>query len=100
MNIEMTDTKSREVLSPEGVEERIEIEETFRITLTIGGKFRVYLVHNGKADSIGVVDDLKRAKEQMGMAMLVSGGLITDPMKTIDHLLKGFDKPPKEPNHE
>lgn len=31
-----------DVISPEGVEERIEYERAFRVTMTGGGKFRTY----------------------------------------------------------
>lgn len=80
--------EQREVISPEGVEERLVEEFVFRITLTGGGKYRVY-GPGGKADrTMGIYGTLDEAKKDAGYGMPIFGGLIRDPEKTIDILLK------------
>lgn len=37
-----------EYISPEGVEERIELVENWFVTMTGGGRFRVYYIRNGE----------------------------------------------------
>lgn len=81
-------TEEREVISPEGVEERLIEEFVFRITLTGGGKYRVYGPGGKETRTMGVYDTLAEAKKDAGYGMLILGGLIRDPEKTLDILLK------------
>lgn len=79
-----TDTP-REIISPEGLDERVVHEETFRITLTQGGKYRVYHVGNsGKAIPMGIHEALEPAKKDMGMGMTIVGALEVDAKRTLD----------------
>jgi len=82
-----------EVLSPEGVEERLEHELTFRTTMTAGGKFRVYLFHDRKLDhDFGCFTTRKDAERQVSMNMIMFGNMMYDPKSTIDSLLKAMGK--------
>lgn len=85
----------REILSPEGVEERVEKEFIFRVTLTGGGKYRVYMIQNGAVSSHGVYDTLKKAEEAMNRGMFVLGSLFLDPKATIEALFEKEGKKDK-----
>lgn len=85
---------SDEIMSPEGVEEKIVYKELLWITLTGGGKFRVYALGSGdRLTSIGVFDDLDKAKEILAQAMMLAAGLMLDPERTIKTLLSGLKRP-------
>ncbi len=70
---------SNEVLSPEGVEERIEFEIIFRLTLTQGGKVRLYVVEGGETRSIAVFENKERAMKKLGVLVALKGAMIVDP---------------------
>ncbi len=84
----MTETKT-EVISPEGVEEQLVEEFTFRITLTLGGKYRTYvkLSEKSKWYSEGISDTKKEAEKNLGMHMAVAGNMMIDANKTIEKLI-------------
>jgi len=82
---------SREIISPEGVEERVELEITFRMTLTGGGKYRVYMEDNGKVvPNPTIFTDKESGEKSIGTAMLIHGGMMLDPEKTIGVILDGL----------
>lgn len=88
-----TEMQEREVISPEGIEERVVHEEAYRITLTGGGKYRVYHQGgDGKWHSMRSHDSKDEAIKDMGTGMLITGGLHADPKKTLDLLLGSFEK--------
>lgn len=82
------------IISPEGTEERIEQEDIFRITLTQGGKFRLYhiIMRGGKRkeSAISVHDNKDEAKKSLASGMMIHGGLELDPKNTIAMLLKNL----------
>ena len=80
-----------EVLSPEGVEERVVFEEGFRITLTGGGKHRVYHLQRGKEpEAMTICDTLEEAKKHLAKMFAIKGMLTIDPKRTIDALFSGM----------
>ncbi len=83
-----------DILSPEGVEERVKSEFIARVTMTGGGKYRVYLSPDDSRppEPIAVHNTLEDAKNQMAEAMILVGSLLRDPQKTIELLRKGLDK--------
>ena len=80
----------REILSPEGVKERVEQEFTFRITLTGGGKYRVYHVSDGKTQPMHTYDTMARAVKDMAAGMVLHGSMLHDPKRTIERVLKSL----------
>ena len=89
----MNQPAAREVISPEGVEERVEIEEGFRMTLTGGGKYRIYHLHSsGVARAMETYDNKEAATKAMGEMMGIFGMLMADPKRTMEALLSGRKK--------
>ena len=66
----------REHISPEGVEEKILVEDRYLITQTMGGKFRLYRITNDVQCSQGVFDTIDRAAAEMGVSLILAGGLL------------------------
>ena len=106
MSNEKTDFESMlkgsdELISPEGVEEKVIHKEEYIITLTGGGKYRLYTESTGnKRQDLGVVDELGKAKENLGQVMMVAAGLILDPEGTIKAIIGGMknrDRPTTKP---
>lgn len=90
----MNDTKLRddEILSPEGVEEKLIERWTFEITLTGGGKYRLYECKDGKDRHSGhIVGTLKEARKSQARTMIMLGMLVDDPKATIDMLFKSLE---------
>lgn len=81
-----------EMISPEGVEEKILFEERIRVTQTMGGKFRLYVqsIKHGKASPWWsnplVFDNEKDARIEQGHSLIILGGLISDPALTLKHM--------------
>lgn len=68
----------REHISPEGVEEQIELEIRFMITKTMGGKFRSYGIgDDGTQQTFGVDDTIEKARERLTVNMLTTTLLLT-----------------------
>lgn len=89
----MSEQMQREIISPEGVEERVISEDIYRITMTGGGKYRIYHSSGGKLHSIGVLDTREEAEKKLGTGMLMHGGLLVAPKKTMELLLSSMTKP-------
>lgn len=75
-------------ISPEGTEERIEVEHTFMMTLTEGGKLRVY--HKG--EPVSIHETREEANKGLGFIMGMTAGLIADPKGTVERLLDSLGK--------
>ena len=88
----MTELKEYDILSPEGVEERVKLEMTYLVTLTQGGKYRLYYTKNGERIAGGVHDTIEGAYEAIGMRMGVIGALLNDPKGTIEMMMKSLGK--------
>lgn len=82
----------REIISPEGVEERVIEEQGVRVTLTGWGKYRVYLTSSDKVTSVRILDTKEEARKEAGMLLAVVGGFLSDPARMIDALLGGIAK--------
>lgn len=84
----------REIISPEGVEERLVKELIVRITLTGGGKYRVYMIvesaEKGGLDihPSSIHDTKDAAEKKAGGMMMVFGGMIIDPVNTLRTVLR------------
>ena len=82
-----------EIISPEGLDERVLEVHIGRITLTQGGKHRVYFEARGagqeqRGPTINhVSDSLEAAQKQLAQIMLVRAGLTLDEKKTLDHVI-------------
>lgn len=88
-NTNTTNKPRKEIISPEGIEEQVVIEQTYRITLTQGGKYRTYLIMLGNIEeSMGTDNTLEEARKHMAMGMTIYAGLILNPKLIIDTLLK------------
>jgi len=86
------------ILSPEGVEEKVIEQRSFEICLTGGGKFRVYYNEKGvtKRQTVGIFDEISKARERLGYIMNMQGAMIVRPDETIKMILKsvlGDDTP-------
>lgn len=89
----MIEIKFNEIVSPEGVEERVIEEFVFRITMTGGGKFRLYLpVGDGRIDATQIYDDEEKAKKEIGGAMMMFGGLLHSPKEVTGMLIKSLKR--------
>jgi hypothetical protein len=84
------DVLKDEILSPEGVEEKLLFEQTYQITLTGGGKYRVYYFDKRMGDRVptGCYDTLPEAREATGTHMNMQSCLILDPKKVINFLFE------------
>jgi hypothetical protein len=84
------DVLKDEIVSPEGVEEKLLFLQTYSITLTGGGKYRVYFEDKrmGGRVSVGVYDTLPLAREAAGVQMNMQSCLILDPKKVINFLFE------------
>lgn len=76
-------------VSPEGVDEKIVKSETYMITQTEGGKFRVYAL--GKP--VTVAEDREAAEKSLASGMLMFAGLVLNPKATIDAMFNDKKKP-------
>ena len=86
-----------EIIGPEGIEERLIEEISFRVTMTQGGKFRVYMGTRQKDGSFDwtskeVCNTKEEAGKSIGLGMIIFGSLRRDPETTINAMLKGFKK--------
>lgn len=82
-----------EIVSPEGVEERVLMQYGFRVTLTGGGKYRIYAKGESEKDwrSLEIHSTIEEAKQALGRFVMFTGLLLTDPneaMKTIVEAIK------------
>jgi hypothetical protein len=91
MNDEKPDVLKDEYLSPEGVEERIVDQRTYTITLTGGGKFRLYFEEKGeRRHSVNVFETIEEARERLGYLMNMQGAMIIKPQMVISTILRDF----------
>lgn len=78
----------REIMSEEGVEERVKSETTLRITLTGGGKYRLYFVDGDERPiTVCVVDSLEAATKERAKMMVFTGSMQLNPQRTLDVFL-------------
>lgn len=82
----------REIISPEGVEERVIREAIFRVTMTGGGKFRGYVIQDGKVIPREVYDTKEKAFENIGGDMILMGGLLSNLKRTVEILMQAMKK--------
>ena len=80
----------RDIISPEGLDERVEFEHTFRVTLTQGGKFRTYDISDTRTKSDSIHDTKDEAMKSIGFSMAMLGSLLIDPKRTIEIVLNSF----------
>lgn len=88
-------------VGPEGLEEAIQLEWAFRVTLTQGERYRIYVKSIGRG-ARGEYEpqskcyvDFTDAKKQMGELMSFVGLFVSDPKKTVELMIKGFEKRPE-----
>ena len=92
-----------EVLSPEGVEEKLLEFQLYQVTLTGGGKFRTYYEHRcNKCEEVhrtstGVHDTLEEAKKHVATQMNMQSAMVLNPLKVFGFLFEQITgrKPPK-----
>lgn len=77
-----------DVMSPEGVEERIKSSVGAYVTLTGGGKYRAYITTDGKITSISVHDTVEEARKATTLILMAFSMFQIDPEATIKALLK------------
>jgi hypothetical protein len=82
----------REIINREGVEERVQLEVIFRVTLTGGGKYRM-VASVGKDHRDKVFDSLPEAAKQMAKDMIAAGGMAAFPAQAFAALFDSKDKP-------
>lgn len=73
----------KEVISPEGVEERLLEEIKFELTMTQGGKFRFYYSTKGVRQPGGVFDTKEEAQQRFYESIMVMGAFFLNPKETI-----------------
>ncbi len=81
-------TVERDIISPEGLDERVQVEYIFRATLTQGGKFRQYglCYRDGKGEvttPTGVGDTIEEAEGSLAMGMLVLAAKLLGGAKAV-----------------
>lgn len=81
------DEQHREVLSPEGVEERVMLEAVVRVTLTGGGRYRIYAGDTEHLTTLGVVESEEVAARRAALAMVTWGMFRIDPKAVIESLI-------------
>ena len=86
--IEADAEKVREVLSPEGVEERVVHEEGFRVTLTAGGKYRIYMLCDGDPKPMGIEEDLEAAKKHGAGPTMLRAMMTLDRKKGVETIVE------------
>ena len=79
--------KHEEILSPEGVEERVVKRFECMITNTLGGKFRVYQSSGKKREPISIHDTQPEAEEAAAHFIAMSGHMLIDPKGTVLKIL-------------
>ncbi|MEL7111403.1 MAG: hypothetical protein AAGK93_00515 [Pseudomonadota bacterium] len=86
----MTEKRDENILiSPEGVEERIEKTMTFQVTLTQGGKYRLYMnLGDERNPDPKLYDSMEEAEKGLWGGMMMMGALKTDPEATLKAMLK------------
>lgn len=77
-----------EIISPEGVEERLVFETGIRITLTGGGKYRVYSIGSTGTHSHNVYDNWAEAYTYAVKGLGIVSCMLFDPEGTIAEMLK------------
>lgn len=89
--------KGKELMSPEGVEEQVVLASQVFITMTQGGKYRVYLLGRcNHVHNMGVCDTEAAAKELMGTACSIEGFMILEPDMAREVMLARLSKRPGE----
>lgn len=94
--------KNEEIMSPEGVEEKLIEATCFFMTLTQGGKYRVYAAivcpcnnpnHSHEARPVGRVHNTKdEATKAAGTHMALMGSAMLDPRALLGAIFGGEDK--------
>ena len=84
--------KLREIISPEGIPEKVMHHFQYLLTKTEGGKFRIYSIDfEGKYSPMHeVFDTLEEGRETLGMIIAAMGGLLVNPKETISALMEGL----------
>ena len=73
-------SKGMEIMSPEGVEETVISASTVLMTMTQGGKYRIYLLGRcNHVHSMGVYESEKAGTEQMGIVCSIEGSMLLEP---------------------
>ena len=80
--------KGETVVSPEGADEVVYSMQSFLITVTANGRYRLY--HNGESKDIK--DDSKAAEDSMNFIMGMLASLHIDPKGTLDEMVKMMKK--------
>lgn len=83
--------KETEIIGPEGVEERLKIDCHFQITLTSGGKFRLYCHGYKGMEPYANYSTLEAAVEELVHKMTVLSAFLIDPAELIKSALGGGD---------
>lgn len=79
-----------EIISPEGVEERLIEEIIFRVTMTGGGKFRLYGGEQNALRTLEICETEELAKTNIGKYMTLLGSLRFDPNGTLDMITQAL----------
>lgn len=90
-------TKDMEIMSPEGVEEKIVMACQHIMTLTQGSKYRIYAMGRcGHVHNMGVFDTEKAALEHIGLTMNLEGAMILEPMMMRELMMSKLSRKPRE----
>lgn len=81
-----------DVMSPEGVEERVHQLNGGYVTLTQGGKYRVYITNGKVTSTVRIVDTPSEAERTLFEAVAMQAMVCIDPKGFIEIML---DKPSK-----
>lgn len=85
-----TPDSAKEHISPEGVEEKIVIEDRFLITFTQGGKFRLYHIVDDKVSRTDIHETYGEAAQSCATGMAIVGALKIDAEGTVGILIDGL----------
>ena len=82
-------------LSPEGVDEQVKHTVNLFVTLTQGGRYRLYIATSDtNAMPIpAVFDSLAEAVLELGRIAVIHGGMIVNPKMTMDIVSRIIDRP-------
>lgn len=76
-----------DIMSPEGVEERVHLINGGYVTLTQGGKYRVYITNGKVTSTVRIVDTPSEAERTLLEAVAMQAMACIDPRGFIETML-------------
>ena len=78
--------------SPEGLDERVKQIQGFIITLTQGGKHRIYLDNGKEIVPVTIADTLEAAEKRVASMQAMFAGMVFQPERTMEAMFSSLKK--------